>query len=41
MTLDYVEAIIPGDFVKASKDGDSINSALGKCNISQYGFIYS
>ena len=41
MTLDYVEAIIPGDFVKASKDMDSINTALGKRNISQNGFIYS
>ena len=41
MTLDYVEAIIPGDFVKASKDVDSINTALGKRNISQNGFIYS
>ena len=41
MTLDYVEAIIPGDFVKASKDMDNINTALGKRNISQNGFIYS
>ena len=30
MTLDYVEAIIPGDFVKATKDIDSIDTALGK-----------
>ena len=41
MTLDYVEAIIPGDFVRATKDMDSIDTALGKRNISQNGFIYS
>ena len=41
MTLDYVEAIIPGDFVKATKDMVSIETALGKRNISQNGFVYS
>ena len=41
MTLDYVEAIIPGDFVRATKNMDSIDTALGKRNISQNGFVYS
>ena len=41
MTLDYVEAIIPGDFVKATKDMDSIDTVLGKRNIAQNGFVYS
>ena len=41
MTLDYVEAIIPGDFVLASEKENSIETALGKRNISQAGFIYS
>ena len=41
MTLDYVEAIIPGDFVLASKEKNSIKTALGSRNISQAGFIYS
>ena len=41
MTLDYVEAIIPGDFVKATKDMDSIETILGKRNIAQNGFVYS
>ncbi len=41
MTLDYLEAIIPGDFVRATKNMDSIDTALGKRNISQNGFVYS
>ena len=41
MTLDYVEAIIPGDFVLASEKENSIETALGKRNVSQAGFIYS
>ena len=41
MTLDYVEAIIPGDFVKATKDMDTIKTALGDRNIAQNGFVYS
>ena len=41
MTLDYIEAIIPGDFVRATKNMDSIDTALGKRNISQNGFVYS
>ena len=41
MTLDYVEAIIPGDFVLASEKENSIETALGSRNISQAGFIYS
>jgi len=41
MTLDYLEAIIPGDFVRATKNMDSIETALGKRNISQNGFVYS
>ena len=41
MTLDYVEAIIPGDFVLASEKENSIETALGNRNISQAGFIYS
>ena len=42
MTLDYVEAIIPGDFVKASlKIWTTLILLLGKRNISQNGFIYS
>ena len=35
MTLDYVEAIIPGDFVLASKKENSIETALGSRNVSQ------
>ena len=41
MTLDYVEAIIPGDFVLASEKENSIETALGKRNVAQAGFIYS
>ena len=41
MTLDYIEAIVPGDFVLASEKKDTISTALGKRNISQNGFIYS
>ena len=41
MTLDYVEAIIPGDFVLASEKENSIETALGNRNVSQPGFIYS
>jgi hypothetical protein len=41
MTLDYVEAIIPGDFVLASKKENSIETALGSRNICQAGFVYS
>jgi len=41
MTMDYIEAIVPGDFVLASKEVDKINTAMGERNISQSGFIYS
>ena len=41
MTLDYLEAIVPGDFVLATKRNDKINTAMGDRNISQQGFIYS
>ena len=41
MTLDYIEAIVPGDFVLASEKNDSIDTALGKRNVSQQGFVYS
>ena len=41
MTLDYIEAIVPGDFVLASEKKDSINTALGERNVSQQGFVYS
>ena len=41
MTLDYVEAIIPGDFVLASEMQSNITTALGDRNVSQPGFIYS
>ena len=43
MTLDYVEAIIPGDFVLASAKKNSIETAINgiKNTTSQAGFIYS
>lgn len=41
VTMDYIEAIIPGDFVIASENKDEVMTALGKRNISQSGFIYS
>ena len=41
MTMDYIEAIIPGDFVIATKETDKINTAMGERNISQSGFVYS
>ena len=41
ITMDYIEAIIPGDFVIAAREQDKINTAMGPRNISQSGFIYS
>mgnify|MGYP004100014875 CR=1 FL=1 len=41
MTLDYLEAIVPGDFVLATERRDSIQTYMGDRNISQQGFIYS
>ena len=41
MTLDYLEAIVPGDFVIATKREDKIQTAMGDRNVSQQGFIYS
>ena len=41
MTLDYLEAIVPGDFVLATESRDSIQTYMGERNISQQGFIYS
>ena len=41
MTLDYLEAIVPGDFVLATKREDKIQTAMGDRNVSQQGFIYS
>ena len=41
MTMDYIEAIVPGDFVIATKEADKINTAMGERNISQSGFVYS
>ena len=41
MTLDYVEAIVPGDFVLASEAKGTITTALGERNVAQPGFIYS
>ena len=40
MTLDYVEAIIHGDFILALKKKNSIETALSRRNVSQTGFIY-
>lgn len=40
-TLDYIEAIIPGDFVIPANDTQTIETIMGKRNISQRGFIYS
>ena len=41
MTMDYVEAIIPGDFVIATEEKDKITTAMGDRNVAQSGFIYS
>jgi len=40
-TLDYLEAIVPGDFVLASQINNKITTNLGDRNVSQQGFIYS
>ena len=40
-TLDYIEAIIPGDFVLPANDTPTITTIMGERNISQRGFIYS
>lgn len=40
-TLDYIEAIVPGDFVKPAFDKNQIETVMGKRNLSQNGFIYS
>ena len=40
-TLDYIEAIIPGDFVLPANDTSTIKTIMGERNISQRGFIYS
>ena len=41
MTLDYLEAIIPGDFVSATDTSDKINTFKGVRNVCQQGFVYS
>ncbi len=41
MTLDFIEAIVPGDFVISAEKTDSIKTALGSRNVAQQGFIYS
>ena len=40
-TLDYIEAIIPGDFVLPATDTQTIKTIMGERNISQRGFVYS
>ena len=40
-TLDYIEAIIPGDFVIPAADTPRVQTVMGERNICQRGFIYS
>jgi hypothetical protein len=41
MNLDYLEAVVPGDFVYPGPDEQTTETALGRLPVTNRGFIYS